>query len=57
MFTIYKKSLCVLLLILIAGASLGCVSIGGRSSERDRDSEVKIGGDNGVVVEHPGGEH
>jgi hypothetical protein len=60
MFTICKKSLCVLLLALIAGASLGCLTINGgpeKDREKDHRTEVKVGGDKGVVVEHPGGEH
>ena len=51
MFKICKKTLCVLLLVLIAGVSVGCLSIGG--SRDDRRPEVKIGGDKGVVVDHP----
>ena len=55
MVTICRKAVSVLLLVWIAGASLGCVNIG-RSPEKERRSEVKIGGDKGVVVDHPGGE-
>jgi len=53
--TIFKKIVSVLLLVLIAGASLGCVNIG-QQPEKKRGSEVKIGGDKGVVVDHPGGD-
>ena len=52
MFTICRKALCALLLVVMAGASLGCVNIGS-PPERERKSEVKIGGDKGVVVDHP----
>ena len=40
-------------LVFIAAAPLGCLSI--NSPPKDK-TEVKIGGDKGVVVEHPGGE-
>jgi hypothetical protein len=53
MVTIGKKLLSVLILVLIAAAPLGCLSINSPPKEQ---TDVKIGGDKGVVVEHPGGE-
>jgi hypothetical protein len=55
MFTIGKKVLSVLLLVLIAAAPLGCLSINKPPEKQDR-TEVKVGGDKGVVVDHPGGD-
>ena len=54
MSKISKKVLCFLLLVFIAAAPLGCLSI--NEPPDKHKTEVNIGGDKGVVVEHPGGE-
>ena len=55
MLTICKKAVCVFLMVLIAGAAFSCVNIN-RPPEKDRETNVNVGGDKGVVVEHPGGD-
>lgn len=51
MFTIGKKLLSVLLLILIAAAPLGCLSIN-KEADNKPTKEVNVGGSHGVTVEH-----
>jgi hypothetical protein len=55
MFAMGKKVLGLLLLALMAAAPSACVSINEPPENKHR-TEVQIGGDKGVVVEHPGGE-
>ena len=52
MFTIGKRLLGFLLLVLVAAAPLGCSSADEGSREERSGKDVKVGGDNGVVVEH-----
>ena len=55
MLAIGKKVLSSLLLVLIAAAPLGCLSINDPPEKQHR-TEVKMGGDKGVVAEHPSGD-
>lgn len=55
MLTVCKKAMCALVLVMIAGASLGCLNINKPPDNQPR-TEVKVGGDKGVVVDHPGGD-
>jgi len=55
MVKIGKKVLSFLLLVLITAAPLGCLTIN-KPPDNQPKTEVKIGGDKGVVVEHPGRE-
>ena len=55
MVALGKKVLGLLLLALLAAAPVACVSINAPPENQHR-TEVKVGGDRGVVVEHPGGE-
>jgi len=55
MFTIVKKMLSLILLVCIAASPLACVNIN-KPPDNKPKTDVKIGGDKGVVVDHPGGE-
>ena len=50
MFTIAKKMLCVLLLVCIATAPLGCLTIN-KPPDNQPKKEVNVGGNHGVTVE------
>lgn len=51
MITIGKKVLGLLLLVLIAVAPLGCLSIN-KPADNQPKTEVNVGGQHGVTVEH-----
>jgi len=51
MFTIIKKTLSVLLLVLVAAAPLACLSIN-PPPENKPNTEVNVGGSHGVTVDH-----
>lgn len=51
MFVIVRKTLCVLLLVFVAAAPLGCLSINGPEKP---ETDVNVGGEHGVNV-HDGG--
>jgi len=52
MVKIGKKVLSFLLLVLIAAAPLGCLSIN-KPPDNQPKTEVNVGGDHGVTVDHP----
>ena len=51
MLTIVKKTLSVLVLIFLAAAPLGCLSIN-KPPDKEPTKEVNVGGEHGVTVEH-----
>ena len=51
MFTLVKKMLCLLLLVCMATAPLGCLNIN-KPPDNQPKTEVNVGGDRGVTVEH-----
>ena len=51
MLTIGRKFLTVLILALVAGAPLGCLSIN-KPADNQPKTEVNVGGDRGVTVDH-----
>ena len=55
MYAIAKKVLVLVLLALLSAAPLACLTINKDSDDNPR-KETKVGGDNGVVVKHGGGE-
>ena len=52
MFTIIKKTLSVLLLAFVAAAPLACLSINEPPKDNQPKTEVNVGGDRGVTVDH-----
>ena len=50
MFTIVKKTLSVLLLVLMAAAPLGCLNINAPPDNKPK-REVNVGGEHGVTVD------
>jgi hypothetical protein len=57
MFTIGRKILGLFLLVCIAAAPMACLNINKEPDRRDRqdrepNTEVNVGGDHGVTVEH-----
>jgi hypothetical protein len=55
MYAIGKKVLVLVLLVLLSAAPLACLTIDKGPDDNPR-KETKVGGDNGVVVKHGGGE-
>jgi len=51
MFAIGKKILSLLLLVFIAVAPMSCLTIN-KPPDDQPNKETKVGGDNGVVVDH-----
>jgi hypothetical protein len=51
MFAIGKKVLCLLLLVCMAAAPLGCLTVN-KEPEKQPKTEVNVGGDRGVNVDH-----
>lgn len=51
MFTIGKKVLLFVLVVLLAGAPLGCLNIN-KSPNNKPGTEVNVGGQYGVTVQH-----
>ncbi len=54
MVTIVKRALSLVLLVAIASAPLACVNVN-RPAKEEPKTEVNVGGQKGVTVEHDSG--
>ncbi len=55
MVTIGKAVLSVLILVFVSAAPLGCLNIN-KPPDNQPKTEVNVGGERGVTVDHPGGQ-